>query len=102
MPELTNEENSELFGKCSNLNGHGHNYELEVSLEGNPDDKTGYIFDLSRLKAVVNEKIIYKVDHKNLNLDVDFMKGINPTVENIIINFWKQLEPTLINQNVKL
>lgn len=102
LPELSDKENYHLFGKCSNPNGHGHNYELEVTLEGKQDDRTGYIYDLSKLKLLVNEKIISKVDHKNLNIDVDFMKGVNPTAENLVLKFWEQLEPQFRNLKTKL
>ena len=92
-PALSDAENSKLFGKCNNPNWHGHNYILDVSVEGDVEDKTGYVCDLSRLKNLVEREIIDIVDHKNFNLDVAFMKGIIPTSENIIVAFWKILLP---------
>lgn len=92
-PALSDAENSKLFGKCNNPNWHGHNYTLDVSVEGDVEDKTGYVSDLSRLKKLVEREIIDIVDHKNFNLDVAFMKGIIPTSENIIVAFWKILLP---------
>ncbi len=92
-PALSDAENSKLFGKCNNPNWHGHNYTLDVSVEGDVEDKTGYVSDLSRLKELVKREIIDIVDHKNFNLDVAFMKGIIPTSENIIVAFWKILLP---------
>ena len=92
-PALSEEENSRLFGKCNNPNWHGHNYTLEVSVTGPVDEKTGYVFDLGKLKAIVERELIDRVDHRNMNIDVDFMHGINPTTENIVVACWKVLEP---------
>ena len=89
---LSVEENQKIFGKCNNANGHGHNYVLEVVVAGNIDPVTGYVFDLKKLKTIMNENIIAKVDHKNLDLDVDFLDGIISTTENLAVAFWKQLE----------
>lgn len=89
---LSDEENFELFGKCSNPQWHGHNYTLEVVVSGNTDPETGFVMDLKELKKIIHKYIIDKVDHKNLNLDTDFMKGIIPTSENICIAIWKQLQ----------
>ena len=88
-PELSDLENARLFGKCNNPNWHGHNYVLEVSVRGNVDEKTGYVMDLARLKDVVTREIIEKVDHRNLNIDVEFMRGIIPTTENLAVGIWK-------------
>ncbi len=101
-PELSDEENFELYGKCSNPNGHGHNYILEVTVAGEPDPQIGYVMDLKKLKEIVEDIIIEKVDHKNLNVDVDFMKSIIPTAENIVIGFWNQLESKINNNHRKL
>src|SRR4051794_7994284 len=92
-PELSESENSRLFGKCNNPNWHGHNYTLDVSVEGDIDRTTGYVCDLSHLKKIVEREIVDIVDHKNFNLDVPFMKGVIPTSENIIVAFWKILAP---------
>jgi len=94
-PVLSDLENERLFGKCNNPNWHGHNYELEVSVRGNVDAKTGYVMDLAQLKDVVMREVIERVDHRNLNLDVDFMKGIIPTTENLAIGIWKVLKPVI-------
>jgi 6-pyruvoyltetrahydropterin/6-carboxytetrahydropterin synthase len=92
-PQLSDEENSRLFGKCNNPNWHGHNYTLDVSVEGDIDPKTGYVCDLSALKKIVEHEIVDIVDHKNFNLDVPFMTGVIPTSENIITAFWNILAP---------
>jgi 6-pyruvoyltetrahydropterin/6-carboxytetrahydropterin synthase len=99
-PEWTDEKNYEVFGGCSNPNWHGHNYTLEVTLVGTPNPETGYVYDLKKLKQLLENKIINKVDHKNLNLEVDFMQGIIPTTENFAIQIWKELEPHI--QGAKL
>jgi len=91
-PNFSDEKIKEIFGLCSNPNYHGHNYNLEVTVEGEPDPETGYVIDLKYLKQVLNENIIKHVDHKNLNLEVDFLEGVNPTVENLCIAFWNRLE----------
>lgn len=90
--DLSDDENKNIFGKCNNTNGHGHNYILEVIVAGEVDPKTGYVIDLKQLKTIIIENIISKVDHKHLNYDVDFLSGINPTTENIAIAFWNILE----------
>ena len=94
-PSFSDEKNEATFGKCNNPNWHGHNYEMEISVEGDIVPETGYVFDLSNLKKIVEDAIISKVDHKNLNLDVPFMQGIIPTAENIVVEFWKILEPAV-------
>ncbi|HXG71504.1 MAG TPA: 6-carboxytetrahydropterin synthase [Gemmatimonadaceae bacterium] len=92
-PALSDAENASIFGKCNNPNWHGHNYTLDVSVEGGVDAGTGYVCDLSKLKDIVEREIIDRVDHRNFNLDVSFMEGVIPTSENIILAFWKILEP---------
>jgi 6-pyruvoyltetrahydropterin/6-carboxytetrahydropterin synthase len=94
-PELSDAENARLFGKCNNPNWHGHNYTLDVSVRGPVDERTGYVIDLGVLKRIVEERVIGKIDHKNLNLVVDFMQGVNPTSENIIVAMWRELEPAV-------
>lgn len=91
-PEWDDRKNDDVFDKCNNYHGHGHNYVLEVTVKGKPNPDTGYVIDLKKLKKIIKENIISKVDHKYLNLDVDFMKGIIPTVENMAVVFWKILE----------
>ena len=90
-PNLSDEENFKIFGNCSNPNWHGHNYVLEVVVAGEVNPETGYVIDLKILKKIIRENVIDKVDHKNLNLEVDFMKDIQPSAENIAIQIWKQL-----------
>jgi 6-pyruvoyltetrahydropterin/6-carboxytetrahydropterin synthase len=92
-PVLSDEQNAEIFGACSNPNGHGHNYYIEVCVAGIPDAKTGFVIDLKKVKKILKENFLIKVDHKNLNVDVDFMMGINPTTENIAVAAWKQIAP---------
>jgi 6-pyruvoyltetrahydropterin/6-carboxytetrahydropterin synthase len=94
-PSLSDSENDAIFGKCNNPNWHGHNYTLDVSVEGSIDDRTGYVLDLSKLKALVEREVISVVDHRNFNLDVPFMSGLIPTSENIIVAFWKILQPAI-------
>lgn len=89
--ELSDEENFNLFGKCSNPNWHGHNYTLEVTVAGDLDPNTGFVLDIKALKEIIHKYVISKVDHKNLNLDTDFMRGLIPTSENIVTAIWKQL-----------
>ena len=84
-------ENETVFGKCNNEYYHGHNYELIVSVTGSVNPKTGYVVDLKKLKTIIRENVIHKVDHKNLNMDVDFLSGKIPTAENIAIGIWEQL-----------
>ena len=94
-PALSDEENDRLFGKCNNPNWHGHNYTLDVSVHGTIDERTGYVLDLGALKQIVEERAVNLIDHKNLNLDVAFMRGVIPTSENIIVAIWRELEPAL-------
>jgi 6-pyruvoyltetrahydropterin/6-carboxytetrahydropterin synthase len=94
-PALSDEENARLFGKCNNRNWHGHNYVLEVSLRGPIDPVTGYVIDLGRVRDIVEREVIEKTDHRNLNLEVDYLSGINPTSENIVVAMWHVLEPSL-------
>ena len=84
--------NLKTFGKCANPNWHGHNYELFVTVKGEPKPETGYCIDLKNLSELVEEKVISKLDHRNLNLDVDFMKAKMTSTENIAIAIWEQLE----------
>ncbi|GIV45262.1 MAG: 6-carboxy-5,6,7,8-tetrahydropterin synthase [Ignavibacterium sp.] len=91
-PELSDEENLKMFGKCSHPNWHGHNYTLEVVVAGEVNPETGFVLDIKELKKIIHQYVIDKVDHKNLNLDTDFLKGIIPTSENICIAIWNQLK----------
>lgn len=90
-PEWSDEKNTSVFGKCANLNYHGHNYELLVSLTGEPDKATGYVYDLKALSDIIRDNVIRKFDHRNLNLDTEYFKDLNPTAENIAIVIWQIL-----------
>src|SRR5512145_1545727 len=94
-PAWSDRKNNEVFGKCNNPNGHGHNYEVEVTVGGAPPSDTGMVMDLKKLADLVDQELIEKVDHKNLNVDVDFLRGMIPTAENIAIAFWRILEPKI-------
>ena len=94
-PALSDEENRRTFGKCNNPNWHGHNYILDVSVKGALDERTGYVIDLTRVKEIVTQHVIDKVDHRNLNLEVDFLKNVIPTTENVVVSFWRVLQPAL-------
>jgi 6-pyruvoyltetrahydropterin/6-carboxytetrahydropterin synthase len=89
--------NAEVFGKCNYPNYHGHNYELIVKITGEPDPATGYVMDLKILSDLVKEKVLDKFDHKNLNLDVDLFRNVNPTAENIVIAIFNLLRPAIDN-----
>ncbi|NGP87746.1 6-pyruvoyl trahydropterin synthase family protein [Fodinibius halophilus] len=91
-PDKSDEWNKQTFGKCNHENWHGHNYIIRVTVAGTPDEETGYVIDLSVLKSIIEETIVDKCDHKNLNLDVDFLDGILPSTENLVKVFYHQLE----------
>ncbi len=90
-PEFSDEKNLEVFGKCSNPNWHGHNYTLWVTVSGEISGETGFVADLKEISRIINEKIISRVDHKNINLEVDFMKGKMASTENLAIAIWDEL-----------
>jgi 6-pyruvoyltetrahydropterin/6-carboxytetrahydropterin synthase len=94
-PALSDEENQRLFGKCNNPNWHGHNYTLEVTVEGEIDPITGFVVNLRDVKQVVEREIVEHVDHKNLNLEVPFMSGIIPSTENFVLAIWRVLAPAV-------
>lgn len=96
-PKFSEEKNQAVFGLCNNPNGHGHNYTLEVTVKGNIHPDTGMVIDLKSLKKLVQMEIIDHVDHKNFNVDVDFMAGIIPTAENIALKFWEILSDKIEN-----
>lgn len=94
VKEWSDEKNREIFGKCSNKNWHGHNYDLFVTVKGTPDPMTGFVMDVKDLSDIIKRVITKKVDHSNLNLDVDFIPpNLQPTTENLVILFWKELTP---------
>ena len=90
--EWSDEKNLEVFGKCSNPNWHGHNYELFVTVKGKPHAETGFVIDLKQLSELIKAKIITPLDHRNINLDVDFMKGRIASTEILTVAIWEQLE----------
>jgi 6-pyruvoyltetrahydropterin/6-carboxytetrahydropterin synthase len=90
--EYSDEQNLRVFGKCSNPNWHGHNYLLHVTVKGEVSSETGFVADLKELSRVINEKVIVKLDHRNINLEVDFMKGKLASAENLAISIWRELE----------
>ena len=94
-PAWSYQQNEEVFGKCANENWHGHNYELLVTVKGEPDPDTGFVFDVKKLSTIINEHVIEKVDHRNLNIDVAFMKGKLCSTENLAIGIWHELVPHL-------
>ena len=94
-PKFSDEKNIEVYGKCAWPNGHGHNYELEVTVSGEPDPETGMILDLKQLADIMDVEIVEKVDHRHLNHDVDFLRGVIPTAENLATVFWNILRPKI-------
>lgn len=98
-PSWTDEKNLMVFGKCSYPNYHGHNYEIIVTVIGEPDPATGYVFDMKELSDLIRENVLNKFDHKNLNLDTEYFKNLNPTAENIVVVIWnilrEKIDPSL-------
>ena len=94
-PKWTREENEAVFGKCANENWHGHNFELHVTLAGLPNPETGFVFDVKKLSVIIKEHVTEKLDHKNLNVEVDFMANQICSIENLVIGIWNQLSPQL-------
>ena len=94
-PRLSARENDRLYGPCAHASGHGHNYVLEVTLTGAVNPKTGMLIDLKRLKAVLEREVVSKCDHRNLNVDPDFLRGVIPTAENVAIACWRVLAAKL-------
>ena len=101
-PEWSDEENQKVFGKCSNPNWHGHNYVLYITVKGDQSSSLGFVINMNILKQIIKEKVIEKVDHKNLNLDVDFMKGLITTTENLAIAIWNELQSPVEKGGAKL
>jgi 6-pyruvoyltetrahydropterin/6-carboxytetrahydropterin synthase len=98
----TEEKNKEVFGKCSNANWHGHNYELHVTVKGETNPETGFVYNAKTLGDLIKEVVIEKVDHRNLNLDVDFMQGKFTSAENLAIGIWNELQPHIDTDATKL
>lgn len=88
----SSEKNTEVFGKCANANWHGHNFDLIVTVKGEVNPDTGFVINLKDLSTLIRRRVIDKLDHTNLNLDVDFMLGIMPSTENLAIEIWRQLD----------
>ena len=100
--DWSDEKNFEIFGKCSNPNWHGHNYILMVTVKGELSDEHGFVMNLEKLKKIIREKIINKIDHRNINLDVDFMQGRISTTENLVIAIWNELKPAVEDEGIYL
>jgi 6-pyruvoyltetrahydropterin/6-carboxytetrahydropterin synthase len=100
-PDWTEEKNAEVFGKCANANWHGHNYELIVTIKGEINKDTGFLMDAKKLSEILQVYVCDKIDHRNLNMDVDFMAGKLASTENLAVAIWDQIAPHLPT-NVKL
>ena len=101
-PNWTEQENEDFFGKCANKYFHGHNFELYVTIKGIASPDTGMVMDLKQLKAIIKEEIVEKIDHRNLNEDVDFMKGKMASTEVLAIEIWNQLVQPIANEGAIL
>ena len=101
-PALSEEENRAIFGAAANPHGHGHNYVLEVTLEGDPDPTTGMVMDLKELKEILNREVVHAYDHRFLNYEVPPFDRVIPTVENIAVDIWNRLEPHLKGERGRL
>jgi 6-pyruvoyltetrahydropterin/6-carboxytetrahydropterin synthase len=93
-PALSEEENQRVFGLCNSPNWHGHNYELDVTVEGEVDPATGYVIDLKRLREIADE-VLVDLDHRNLNLDVSWLQGVLPSTENLVVALWERIAPRI-------
>lgn len=100
--DLSDEENMKVYGKCSNPLWHGHNYVLKVTVKGEPDPEVGYFMNATRLKEIINERVIAKLDHKNMNVETDFMAGKVATTENLAIAIWDELRAPLASEGALL
>ncbi len=94
-PQWSKEKNDEVFGKCANEMWHGHNFELYVTIKGTADLETGFVYDAKKLSAIIKLHVTEKLDHKNLNVEVDFMAGKLCSIENLVVGIWHQLAPQL-------
>lgn len=100
--DWNDEENQKVFGKCSNPNWHGHNYVLYVTVKGELKEETGFVINMNTLKELIKTKVIDKVDHRNLNIDVDFMKGLVTTTENLAVAIWNELKEPIESEGAAL
>jgi 6-pyruvoyltetrahydropterin/6-carboxytetrahydropterin synthase len=94
-PNWSREKNEEIFGKCANENWHGHNFNLYVTVKGEPNAETGFVYDAKKLSIIIKEHVTDVLDHKNLNIEVDFMKNKICSIENLVIGIWNQLKPQM-------
>ncbi len=94
-PAWSEEKNEEVFGKCANRNWHGHNFDLHVTVKGIAKSETGFVMDLKKLKVIMEDRVVSKLDHSNLNMDVDFLRDLMPSIEHIALKIWEQLEDQL-------
>jgi len=94
-PDWTDQENARVFGECSNPHWHGHNYEMDVTVSGPIDPETGYVLDLKVLKELLQERVVGDLDHRNLNVQVAWLEGLNPTTENLVVAIWKRVADRL-------
>ncbi len=101
-PALTDKENETIYGPCANPNWHGHNYTLWVTIRGEVNPETGYVVDLKQISRIIRDKVIVKLDHKNINLEVDFMDGQYVSTENLAMGIWKELEPSVKDLGIVL
>ena len=100
--EWPDEESLRVFGKCSNPNWHGHNYVLWVTIKGEPSEEYGFVMNINILKEIILDKVINKIDHKNVNSEVDFMKGKIATTENLAVAIWNELKPAIEKKGASL
>lgn len=101
-PDWTDEMNSDIFGKCSNPFWHGHNYVLYVTIKGEMSEERGFVMNMNTLKKIIQTRIIDKIDHRNMNLEVEFMKGLIATTENLAIAIWNELKPYIEKEGAQL
>ena len=101
-PNLSDKENLDVYGKCSNPNWHGHNYVLYITVKGELNPETGFLVNLKKLSELINKHILVKLDHKNINLEVDFMKNKRASTENLAIAIWNELYPHIKKLNCNL
>ncbi len=97
-PNWSREKNEAIFGKCANENWHGHNFNLHVTVKGEPNTETGFVYDAKKLSIIIKEYVTDILDHKNLNVEVDFMKNKICSIENLVIGIWNQLKPQMPNE----
>ena len=101
-PDWSDEKNLEVFGKCSNPNWHGHNYVLWVTIKGEPSGENGFVLNMNKLKEIILDKVILKLDHKNINIEVDFMSGKIATTENLALAIWNELNNHVEKEGARL